>query len=1205
MRLRKWLARIAPIYPGEGTVVWLCLVVNLLLFAGIMFGRNSRDSLFLYYFGVKYLPFMYFANAVTLVVCSMAYTTLIDRIERGKFLAGISALFVAGLVASRAILGGHPHWFFPVLYVEAQVIWYFSLMQFWTFAGDLFDTRQAKRLFPLVAVGGLLGMISVGVFCKRIIHALGTENLLLVWAGLIATALILGGITYRRYRRQEEPSKTDLLAAAARVKPSEWKKVKDGFRDLGREPLQRTMAGYVLLLWTVFAIIDFCYSSTAREQFRNDPNGLTTFFGHFAGVQGTLCLVIQLFFTRAVIARLGVGTTITFHALLNGLGTAWMSLRYGFASVVSTKLADASMLYTFSDSSYQLLYSPIAPDRRARVRGFIEGYIKPMSLAAAGVLVLLGNSYLKPLVLHSGTVIKPGQQLSWGALTLALIWLGIALTAKRGYIRALLHNLTADSPALRLAAANALGKLRDPAGLSVISQTLQSADPERVVTAVRFLEDFGSEQAINTLAPLLAHPDARVRATATAVLGRRAGAKYRDPIASLLQDPDARVRANSIEALGNAPTSFATERIRPLLQDSSKRVRVNALLALAAHEGIPSASTWLPWVEELAEGDAESRATAIFALGHLPSDASVHLLTELLQDPDLGLCTEAAKALGQIGTAWAIGGLIEALSGPAALRQVARRSLVAVLARCDSSCVQELTRTALESPRPEIRSELADVLGRLDHPQVTPTLITLLKDPEWRVRWKVLKSFEHRARSAPLPPEARAALFEYAGSELTALREGLACSRALLPGGRGGPHSAPSEHSIGTRHGAPPHRSEPASPASTPSAGRLPQPAEHLLDLALEEDRVKIEERVFHMLGILCGREQMQAIFTKLQSGDARLRADALEALDNLAPKDIGRQLLEVLEPAPAPITPLKSGVSDLKSETLQALAHHSKPWVRACTAYYVAECPSASAPEAGRTLLKSLLADRDHVVRETALYAGWLAFRHAWREELEAAAESSDSTLRRATQRLIAAPDSGLATVDSEAIKPQSPKPTGGALLAQAGASTESGIPNSEREATMLLTVEKVLFLKSAPLFSALDSEELAALADIALEKEFAPGEVIFEEGQPAHHLYFLARGKVEVFHRDDSGEYPIATLGEEECFGEMAILDDETRSASIKALEPTQVLKIDRDSFRELITERPQISFAIFKILSNRLRLSDLEIEHVGSFDSARHHT
>jgi HEAT repeat protein len=1191
--------------------VWLCLIVNLLVFAGIMFGRNSRDSLFLYYFGVKYLPYMYFANAVSLVVCSLAYTTLVDQIERGKLLAGISLLFVAGLVASRAVVGGHPHWFFPVLYVEAQVIWYFSLMQFWTFAGDLFDTRQAKRLFPLLAVGGLLGMISVGVFCKQIIRALGTENLLLVWAGLIAAALILGGITYRRYRRREEPAKVDPMGTAKRLKPSEWQKIKDGMGELGREPLQRTMAGYVLLLWTVFAIIDFCYSSTVREQFKNDPNGLTTFLGHFVGVQGLCCLTIQLFFTRAVIARLGVGTTINFHAALNGLGAAWMSLRYGFPSVVSTKLADASMLYTFSDSSYQLLYSPIPPDRRARVRGFIEGYIKPMSLAAAGVLVLLGNSYLKPLTLRSGAIIKPGQQLSWGALMLALTWLAIALTAKRGYIRALLHNLQADSPALRLAAVNALGRLRDPAGLNILSQTLQSEDPERVVTAVRFLENFGSEQAIDTMARLLSHSDARVRATAAAVLGRRAGAKYHDQLAALLHDPDARVRANSIEALAPGLSGSALESIRPLLEDPAKRVRVNALLALAACEGMAATEQWLPLVEELAHGDRESRATAIFALGRLPLDASVGVLIELLRDPDPSLRAEAARALGQVGTAGAITSLVEALSGPASLRQVARRSLAALLERCESPCIQELAEMALASPRPEIRSELADVLGRLDHPQVVPTLITLLKDPEWRVRWKVLKSFEHRARSAPLPPEARAALFQYASDELTSFRQSLACSHALLP-----------------------------HPASS---------AEHLLDVALQEDRVKIEERVFHMLGILCGREQMHAVFSKLQSGDARLRADALEALDNLAPKTIGRQLLEVLEPAPAPISPQAVPCDPF----LQALTQHSKPWVRACHAYHLAGCrclyssaegstpwvrpcaayyagqyPAGSPPAAGRTLLKTLLADRDHVVRETALYAGWLAFRDAWQGELEAARQSCEPTLQHAAQRLLAPYQSpvsaessrdtqrlgtGLTVRDSgpgvrgsgqEAQEPPTPKLE--SLTPKPETPTpkpETRTPDLERSPAMLLTVEKVLFLKSAPLFAALNSEELAALADIALEEQFAPGEVIFKEGQAAHHLYVLARGKVEVFRRANSSEYPIATLGEKECFGEMAILDDAPRSASVKALEETQVLKIDRESFRELITERPQIAFAIFKILTSRLRHADMAIEQVASFDSARH--
>jgi CRP-like cAMP-binding protein len=58
------------------------------------------------------------------------------------------------------------------------------------------------------------------------------------------------------------------------------------------------------------------------------------------------------------------------------------------------------------------------------------------------------------------------------------------------------------------------------------------------------------------------------------------------------------------------------------------------------------------------------------------------------------------------------------------------------------------------------------------------------------------------------------------------------------------------------------------------------------------------------------------------------------------------------------------------------------------------------------------------------------------------------------------------------------------------------------------------------------------------------------------------------------------------------------------VKAVEPTQVLKIDRESFRELITERPQISFAIFKILSSRIRQRNLEIEHVAAFDTARHY-
>ncbi len=1119
-RLRQWLTRVAPVYPGEGATVWLSLAVNFLVVAGIMFGRNARDSLFLVYFGVQYLPYMYFANALFLILCSVAYTTLVDQVERGRFLAGTSLLFVAALMASRLALVRRPHWFFPVLYMEAQVIWYFSLMQFWTFVGDLFDTRQAKRLFPLLAVGALLGMIGVGLGSRTVVHSLGTENLLLVWAGLILAATVLGGVGFRRYRTVKDPSNTFEAVVRSRLQVSEWQKIKAGVVEVGREPLERSLAGYILLLWTVYAIVDFCFSQTMRARYPH-PNDLATFLGHFVGIQGFLCLAIQLLFARAVISRLGLGTTINFHPATLLLGTAWMSLRYGYASVLATKLGDATQLYTFSDSSYQLLYNPIPPERRAHVRGFIEGYIKPLSLAAAGGLIVAGNRYLKPL--HGwGREIVTAQQLSWGALALAAVWLGFALTAQKGYLRALLRNLQGDNPALREAAASALSKLRDPSSLALLSDTLRSENAERVVVAIQFLERFGSDDATEAITSLLAHPNARVRATAVSALGRRAGARAVERLTPLLQDPDPRVRANVVETLALTKDASVLGNIRPLLRDASTRARINAMITIAEAEGVSAAAEWMPVFRQLAHGDRHARSAAAYALGKLPFEGSVDLLVELLKDPEMR--TEAAQALGHVGSARAVPQLVEALAGPPELRHDARRAIAAILERSDWKPTEELMQTAVRSDRPEIRSELADVLGRLKDLRVLNALIPLLRDPEWRVRWKVLKSFERLARLGPLPDNARAALFDYARDELAAFRHSLLCSRTLVP--------HPSDQ------------------------------AERVLDQALAEDRVKIEERVFRMLGAMSGRDRMQAIFQKLNSGVPRLKADALEALENLAPKNVAREVVALLEPAPAAPNSLTP-----PGPLLFSLAHSGKPWIRASTAYYL----GYHAQNDAQNLLPVLLADRDPAVRETALYAGWLAFKESWRPLVESALNSENPLLRRCSQRIL------------QSNGPRKP---------------------GERNDAMLLTVEKVLILKAAPLFSALDSEELAALAEIALEKEYAAGEVVFEEKQMAHHLYVIARGKVEVFRRVDSTEHSIAFLEQEEAFGEMAILDDAPRSASVRAVEQTLVLKIDRESFRELISERPQISFAIFKMLTSRLRLRNLEVETPHAFDASRHY-
>ena len=133
-----------------------------------------------------------------------------------------------------------------------------------------------------------------------------------------------------------------------------------------------------------------------------------------------------------------------------------------------------------------------------------------------------------------------------------------------------------------------------------------------------------------------------------------------------------------------------------------------------------------------------------------------------------------------------------------------------------------------------------------------------------------------------------------------------------------------------------------------------------------------------------------------------------------------------------------------------------------------------------------------------------------------------------------------------------------------------------------MITTVEKVLFLKSIDLFRALPSEELAQIAEIAEEVPFGKGDPVFTEGEPGDALYLVVEGTVRV-HR---GDKQLAEFKERDVFGEMAVLDSEPRSASVTVTEDAVLLKIGRDDFREILSERPEISLGVIKVLSRRLR-------------------
>ncbi len=149
-----------------------------------------------------------------------------------------------------------------------------------------------------------------------------------------------------------------------------------------------------------------------------------------------------------------------------------------------------------------------------------------------------------------------------------------------------------------------------------------------------------------------------------------------------------------------------------------------------------------------------------------------------------------------------------------------------------------------------------------------------------------------------------------------------------------------------------------------------------------------------------------------------------------------------------------------------------------------------------------------------------------------------------------------------------------------------------------MPLTLKELL--ARCPLFAELSSAELDALAKAAQPFTFGRDEPIFTMQEPPDGLYVIAAGRVKVSVATTGGkELILATLGPEQFFGEMALLDDEPRSASVVAQLPTTTYRIHREDFDRLIETQPSIARKLLRELSLRLRRANAQMESLITLD------
>jgi len=134
---------------------------------------------------------------------------------------------------------------------------------------------------------------------------------------------------------------------------------------------------------------------------------------------------------------------------------------------------------------------------------------------------------------------------------------------------------------------------------------------------------------------------------------------------------------------------------------------------------------------------------------------------------------------------------------------------------------------------------------------------------------------------------------------------------------------------------------------------------------------------------------------------------------------------------------------------------------------------------------------------------------------------------------------------------------------------------------------------MRRVPLFSQLSDDELARISEPARERSYPKNSVILFEDDPGDALYVVVTGQVKVvLIGEDGREVILSVLGTGDFFGEMALIDDEPRSAHVIAMEDANLLVLRREDFQNCLQETPTIAFGLLRALSRRLRHADTKI-------------
>jgi AAA family ATP:ADP antiporter len=417
------ITRIFGIKPGEfAAAAWSFTYFFCVLGAYYML-RPVREAMAVQS-GPETIPYLFAATFVTMLVATPIFGWVASRYARKQFLPWVYYFFIANILifwAAFSYTVGRDIdyvWLSRIFFVWISVFNLYVVTVFWSFMADLYSREQGRRLFGLISAGGSIGALLGGIATSAMVGPIGFQNLFPFSATLLLVAVFC--ITQLRHwvERQHRGDEAATIASAKPLGGSPFAGITHVFQSryfiaIALKAAIASLLGTALYMFTAELVQDQITSADDRTRFFSDINVATN----------AIALIGQLLIVKHVVARFGIGVTLSFLPIVSIVGFAALAFEPTLAVVAILTVARRALGFGFSKPTSDMLYSVVTPEEKYKAKNFIDTV-----LYRTGDLI--GTWAVRFMVAGIGLA---GTSLVM--LPFAAVWAGIALWLGGDYRR--------------------------------------------------------------------------------------------------------------------------------------------------------------------------------------------------------------------------------------------------------------------------------------------------------------------------------------------------------------------------------------------------------------------------------------------------------------------------------------------------------------------------------------------------------------------------------------------------------------------------------------------------------------------------------------------------------------------------------------------------------------------------------------------------